>query len=200
MVAGGEFADVFHSDSDSDSDTSSDASSVSSGMTDTTGSGRNMPRQCRRRPSASSPALARLGPPNKNNGTAAAVPPTVIRRSASTLGLRSSSSMISLASICEDANVRDAPCLVSKVDRYIVNREIRLGSGIVRTQSELAMARMAQEGQDQMGLGPEGMDAANTSMPVSTTFTRRGRRRSSRSYASTNDLPSAASAAAAISA
>lgn len=190
MVAGGEFADVFHSDgSASSSDTCSDASSVSSGSSSSSGMPQQQQQRCRR-PSSSSPALARVAgaaATSTNNGS--------IRRTASIIGLRSSSSMISLASICEDANVREAPSLISKVDRYIVNREIRLGSGIVRTQSELAMAALAarQNGQQQMGPGPEGIVADAST--VSTTFTRRGRRRSNRSYASTNDLPSASIAA-----
>ena len=185
MVAGGEFADVFHSDSDSDtcSTTSSDLDS-------------GMPQQRRRRPSASSsssPALAHLGGSGAANGSG------TIRRTASTIGLRSSSSMISLASICEDANVREAPTLVSKVDRYIINREIRLGSSIVRTQSELAMAAMVGSGQDHQQPvlpGPEGIVTDASSTPVSATFTRRGRRRSNRSHASTNNLPSAAATSA----
>ena len=179
MVAGGEFADVFHSDSDSDSDTCSTASSdLDSGMS----------QQRRRRPSApSSPALARLG------GSGAANGGSTIRRAASTIGLRSSSSMISLASICEDANVREAPSLISKVDRYVINREIRLGSSIVRTQSELAMAQVAQQQQEEDEVGPHTNTGTSTTdaVTVSTTFTRRGRRRSNRSYASTNDLSSA---------
>ena len=180
MVAGGEFADVFHSDS-SDSDTCSTASSdLGSGMS----------QQRRRRPSASSsPALARLG------GSGAANGGSTIRRTASTIGLRSSSSMISLASICEDANVREAPTLVSKVDRYIINREIRLGSSIVRTQSELAMAQLAQQQEEEDEVGPQTNTGTTTpttdAATVSTTFTRRGRRRSNRPYASTNDLSSA---------
>ena len=179
MVAGGEFADVFHSDSDSDSDTCSTASSDLDS---------DMSQQRRRRPSApSSPALARLG------GSGAANGGSTIRRAASTIGLRSSSSMISLASICEDANVREAPSLISKVDRYVINREIRLGSSIVRTQSELAMTQVAQQQQEEDEVGPHTNTGTSTTdaVTVSTTFTRRGRRRSNRSYASTNDLSSA---------
>ena len=100
--------------------------------------------------------------------------------------------MISLASICEDANVREAPTLVSKVDRYIINREIRLGSSIVRTQSELAMAQLAQQQEEEDEVGQHSNPGTTTdAATVSTIFTRRGRRRSNRPYASTNDLPSA---------
>jgi len=178
MLAGGEFADAYHSDSsdssDSDSDTESDTEDGEHNS-----QRRQNDKHHRPHDSFSSPRRT------SSSGASPSTTPNIIRRSASTIRLRNSSSMISLASICEDANVREAPSMVSKIDRYIINREIRLGSDIVRTQSELALHQKELELNDR---NPH--DQAGGTMEVTTSFTRRGRRLSRRSCASTNDLPS----------
>jgi hypothetical protein len=125
MEAGGEFSDS----SDSDSGSSCDDENANEDQRRQRRN--NNARMPHHRPSSHRHRLRNSAAPAAAN----------IRRAGSAISLRRSESLISLASISEEPDVREAPCFVSKVDRYIVNREIRLGSGIVRSRSEQALAK-----------------------------------------------------------
>jgi hypothetical protein len=160
MAAGGEFADEFHSDSDDDEDYDDDDDESE----------------------------------NPQENSSPRLPSTPILRLYSSSGSttnnarpRTSSSMASLASMSEEDGVKRATSFVSKIDRYILQREMKKGSSIVRTQSELAMKHMRA-----FRVSPT--DAHSPSSvafeSVQPTFTRRGQRHIHQSRASANDLPS----------